>query len=257
MSKKTISSLTPIVYLKDKNGKDVKCAVSESYCIEEQRVLKLDLLEIEILSRLKKIGVNWTDIPLNDEKTFRVFQDGKTSRIFMYSSVGMKNLLKTFHPDSFQDLVVLNAIYRPGCLDYLPELLYNKANPDSTKYPIDSMSEILDETYGTIIYQEQIMAIAKKIANFTPAESDNLRKVLGKRQTEKYTGLKRKFVAGGMNNGHNKSALNDCWEMLVDHPQFAFNKSHAVAYTLISFTCAYCKVHYTSKFNKFFKNYKP
>lgn len=255
LSRQPISSLTETISLKNDLGKDVICAVAKSFCIEDQGIIELQIHKSDTLSRLKMTGIDWRHIPLNDAKTINLFKEGKTSRIFQFSSTGMKKILKTFKPDNFQELVLLNALYKSASIDYIPTLLFNKQNPDAVKYPIDSMSGILDETYGVIIYQEQVMNIAQKIANFTKEESYKFLKVLQKRTIRKFPTFKRKFVAGGIKNGYDKNTLNECWKMMEHRSFWAFPKSHDVAYTLISYLCAYCKVHHTSEFNKSFKNY--
>jgi DNA polymerase-3 subunit alpha len=194
-------------------------------------------------------------IPIDDEKTMKLFQTGQTEDVFQFNYQGMQKYLRELHPTCFEDLVILNCMYRPGPMEDISKLIKHKKSKKGIKYIIPCMEKYLQNTYGIIVYQEQLMMLSRLIANFDRSESDLLRKALGKRKTDVLSILRPKFIEGGMKNGHGKMALEKVWNEMEHKGIYAFNKSHAVCYTWLAYQMAYLKAHYPEEFKQVFEKY--
>ncbi len=227
--------------------------------IEESGVIKMDFLGLKTLSILKdaaeivdkvydrKIDVD--DIPLDDEFTLtEIYQKGNTNGIFQFESPGMKTWLTKLQPDSIEDIIAMCALYRPGPMEYIPSYIKRKKGLEEITYDLEGSEEHLEQTYGITVYQEQVMLLAQKIASFTPGQADSLRKIMGKKLPEKLAPFHEKFIAGGQKNGHPKDKLEKVWNDWAQFAHYAFNKSHATCYAVVSFQTAYFKAHYPSAF---------
>lgn len=204
-----------------------------------------------VLSNIKQtqgIDVNLDDIPIDDSQTFALFQKGETDDIFCFDSYVMQQWLKYLHPTTFNDLVILNVMYRPGIEDYIPQMLQRKNGKEKIEYPIPTMEKYLNETYGIVVYQEQIMMLCRLLADFTRGESDTLRKALGKKRGNVLSVLKQKFIEGGQRNGYRKSTLEKIWKDWEEKGMYAFNKAHAVSLTWLAYQMAYLKANYPEEF---------
>lgn len=193
-------------------------------------------------------------IPMDDEKTMELFQ-GQTDDVFQFSSKGMQKYLQQLHPTCFEDLVILNCLYRPGPMDFIATLVKHKNSKKAIKYIIPCMEKYLHNTYGIIVYQEQIMMLSQLIANFDRSESDLLRKALGKRKMNVLSVLKPRFIEGGIKNGHKKNALEKVWNEMEAKGMYAFQKSHAVCYTWLAYQIAYLKANYPKEFKHVMEKY--
>lgn len=230
--------------------------------VEDAGVLKIDtlgLLTLDIINETsalvkKKYGIdiNINEIPLDDAATFKIYQTCDTEDIFEFDMDGMRDWLERLQPDSFAQLVAMNALYRPGPMDYIPDYIFRKNGHELVNYIIQGIEDILSESYGLIIYQEQVMMIAQKIAGFTPGQSDKLRKVIGSRTnsaalelSDTYHDL---FIKGALKNGHEYKKLEELWQIMERVGPYVFNKSHAVAYTWLSYQTAWLKAHYREEY---------
>lgn len=224
---------------------------------ENAGVLKFDVLGLitldiirDVTAEIHKtcgIDVNLGSIPLDDDSTFRLYQSGDTDGVFQFESEGMREWLARVHPDNFSHLVALDSMYRPGPMDFLPEYVSRKAGVERINYIIPETEEILSETFGMILYQEQIMLIAQRIAGFTPGESDKLRKLFGRYNHKSiilYDSFHDRFIEGGGKNGYDNKTLERLWQKLDKPGPYAFLKAHAVAYTRLSYQTAWLKAHY-------------
>ena len=194
-------------------------------------------------------------VPIDDEKTMELFQTGQTDDVFQFSSKGIQNYLQKLHPTCFEDLVILYCMYRPGPMEDISTLVKHKKSKKGIKYIISCMEKHLQNTYGIIVYQEQLMMLSRLIANFNRGESDLLRKALGKRKTDVLSILRPKFIEGGMKNGHKKNALEKVWSEMERKGIYAFNKSHAVCYTWLAYQMAYLKANYPEEFKHVMEKY--
>ena len=194
-------------------------------------------------------------IPIDDVKTMELFQTGQTDDVFQFSSKGMQKFLQKLHPTCFEDLVILNCMYRPGPMEYIETLVRQKHSKKAVKYMIPCSEKYLQNTYGIIVYQEQLMMLSRLIANFNRGESDLLRKALGKRKTDVLPVLKPRFIEGGIKNGHKKNALEKVWSEMERKGIYAFNKSHAVCYTWLAYQIAYLKANYPEEFKHVMEKY--
>ena len=188
------------------------------------------------------------EFPLNDKKTYELFQRGETVGIFQYESLGMQKYLKDLKPSNFNDLIAMNALYRPGPLEYIPSFISRKNGSESITYDIPEMEEFLDETYGITVYQEQVMSLSQKISGFSKGEADLLRKAMGKKIFSLIEKLKPKFMTGGQENGHSIEILEKIWKDWEAFASYAFNKSHSTCYALIGYQTAYLKANYPSEY---------
>ncbi len=224
--------------------------------IEELGLLKMDFLSLDNLilisnlcNEIKDININ--TIPLNDEKTLDVFRKVNTDGIFQFESSGIKNVLRKFRVDNFDDLAVILALFRPGPMQNIDSYIKRKEGKEKVTYVSDSVKEILESTYGIIIYQEQIMKIAEKMAGFTLSEADNLRRAMSKKKIELMKSYQDKFIEGSIKNNYSKEDAEKTFDYILKFASYGFNKSHSVSYSLISYQMAYLKAHYPSYFMKY------
>ena len=186
--------------------------------------------------------------PLDDQKTFNLFQKGETVGIFQYESLGMRRYLKDLKPNVFDDLIAMNALYRPGPLEYIPSFISRKNGNEEIRYDLPEMEEFLKETYGITVYQEQVMLLSQKLAGFSKGDADLLRKAMGKKIFDLLEKLKPKFIEGGVNNNHSPEILGKIWKDWEAFASYAFNKSHSTCYAWIGYQTAYLKAHYPAEY---------
>ncbi|GIV29056.1 MAG: hypothetical protein KatS3mg028_0122 [Bacteroidia bacterium] len=199
-------------------------------------------------SKHKDIEVDIDNIPLNDEKTFDVFRQGHTDEIFQFESPGMKKYLQQLKPDSINDLIAMNALYRPGPMKYIDSYIRRKHGIEPVVYTFPEMEEILKETYGITVYQEQVMLLSQKLAGFTKGQADELRKAMGKKKLDVLQKMEQQFFDGCKKNGFDLNKIKQIWEDWKNFASYAFNKSHSVCYALLAYQTAYLKAHYPSEF---------
>ena len=259
-----ITDWAPIstVSIEDSNGNDeiLRCVQYEGMRVESSGLIKFDFLGLKTLSQMRDIcrliktqkdeNFNIDVIPIDDEKTIKLFQTGQTDDVFQFNYQGMQKFLRELHPTCFEDLVILNCMYRPGPMEDISTLIKHKKSKKGIKYIIPCMEKYLQNTYGIIVYQEQMMMLSRLIADFNRGESDLLRKALGRRKTDVLSVLKPKFIEGGMKNGHKKNALEKVWNEMEHKGMYAFNKSHAVCYTWLAYQMAYLKANYPDEFKQ-------
>ena len=264
-----ITNWAPIstVSIGDSNGNDeiLRCVQYEGMRVESSGLIKFDFLGLKTLSQMRGIcrliktrkdeNFNIDVIPIDDEKTMKLFQTGQTEDVFQFNYQGMQKYLRELHPTCFEDLVILNCMYRPGPMEDISKLIKHKKSKKGIKYIIPCMEKYLQNTYGIIVYQEQMMMLSRLIADFNRGESDLLRKALGKRKMDVLSVLKPKFIEGGMKNGHKKNALEKVWNEMEYKGMYAFNKSHAVCYTWLAYQMAYLKVNYPEDFKYVMEEY--
>ena len=259
-----ITNWAPIstVSIEDSNGNDeiLRCVQYEGMRVESSGLIKFDFLGLKTLSQMRDIclliktrrneNFNIDVIPIDDEKTMKLFLTGQTDDVFQFNYQGMQKFLKELHPTCFEDLVILNCMYRPGPMEDISTLIKHKKSKKGIKYIIPCMEKYLQNTYGIIVYQEQMMMLSRLIADFSRGESDLLRKALGRRKIDVLSFLKPKFIEGGMKNGHKKNALEKVWNEMEHKGMYAFNKSHAVCYTWLAYQMAYLKANYPDEFKQ-------
>ena len=264
-----ITDWAPIstVSIEDSNGNDeiLRCVQYEGMRVESSGLIKFDFLGLKTLSQMRDIclliktrrneNFNIDVIPIDDEKTMKLFQTGQTEDVFQFNYQGMQKFLRELHPTCFEDLVILNCMYRPGPMEDISTLIKHKKSKKGIKYIIPCMEKYLQNTYGIIVYQEQMMMLSRLIADFNRGESDLLRKALGRRKTDVLSVLKPKFIEGGMKNGHKKNALEKVWNEMEHKGMYAFNKSHAVCYTWLAYQMAYLKANYPEEFKQVIEKY--
>ncbi|HNV53456.1 MAG TPA: DNA polymerase III subunit alpha, partial [Tenuifilaceae bacterium] len=187
-------------------------------------------------------------IPLNDPKTFELFSKGETTAIFQFESPGMKKHMRALEPNRFEDLIAMNALYRPGPMEYIPSFINRKHGREKIEYDIADMEEYLKDTYGITVYQEQVMLLSQKLAGFTKGQADALRKAMGKKLRKVMDELKEKFIEGCSKNGHDKAKVEKVWTDWEAFAEYAFNKSHSTCYAYVAYQTAYIKAHYPSQF---------
>ena len=253
--------------IEDSKGNEqlVNCTQYDGWHVESSGLIKFDFLGLKTLSQMRDIcasvkvhydkDFDIEKIPIDDEKTMELFQTGQTDDVFQFSSKGMQKFLQKLHPTCFEDLVILNCMYRPGPMEDIPTLVKHKKSKKGIKYIIPCSEKYLHNTYGIIVYQEQIMMLSRLIANFNRGESDLLRKALGKRKTDVLSILRPKFIEGGMKNGHKKNALEKVWNEMEAKGMYAFQKSHAVCYTWLAYQMAYLKANYPEEFKQVIEKY--
>ena len=264
-----ITNWAPIstVSIEDSNGNDeiLRCVQYEGMRVESSGLIKFDFLGLKTLSQMREIcmliktrkdeNFNINTIPIDDEKAMKLFQTGQTEDVFQFNYQGMQKYLRELHPTCFEDLTILNCMYRPGPMEDQPMLIKRKKLKKGIKYIIPCMEKYLQNTYGIMVYQEQIMMLSRLIADFSRGESDLLRKALGRRKTDVLSVLKPKFIEGGMKNGHKKNALEKVWNEMERKGLYAFNKSHAVCYTWLAYQMAYLKANYPEEFKQVIEKY--
>lgn len=240
------------------NEKLVNCTQYDGWHVESSGLIKFDFLGLKTLSQMRDIcasvkvhydkDFDIEKIPMDDEKTMELFQTGQTDDVFQFTSKGMQKYLQKLHPTCFEDLVILNCMYRLGPMEYISTLVKHKNSKKAVKYMIPCLEKYLHNTYGIIIYQEQIMMLSRLIANFNRSESDLLRKALGKREMDVLSVLKPRFIEGGIRNGYKKNALEKVWNEMETKGIYAFQKSHAVCYTWLAYQMAFLKANYPEEF---------
>lgn len=226
--------------------------------IERAGVIKMDFLGLRTLSVLKTalrlikqnhgVTIDLDELPLDDEPTFQVFQRGETNGLFQFESAGMQKHLKELKPDKFDDLIAMNALYRPGPLAYIPTYIERKHGRQEIVYDLPEMQEFLEETYGITVYQEQVMLLSQKLAGFSKAQADDLRKAMGKKMRNILDEMKENFIAGGVERGHPEKILEKIWTDWEAFAQYAFNKSHSTCYAILAYQTAYLKAHYPPEY---------
>lgn len=226
--------------------------------IEETGLIKFDFLGLKTLTVIKKaidlikenhgVEIDIDKIPIDDKASYELLQRGDTAAVFQFESSGMKDVHKQIKPDRFEDLIAIVSLYRPGPMDNIPSYIKRKHGQEEVTYLHPMLESILSETYGIMIYQEQVMRISQKLANYTQGEADNLRKIMGKKQVDKMPAQKEKFISGAVKNGIEESIADTIFEQMAKFASYGFNKSHAAAYSLISYQTAYLKAHYPVEF---------
>mgnify|MGYP000448084063 FL=1 len=250
-----ITKFVPIATAKDS---DLVVTQYDNSVVENAGLLKMDFLGLKTLTLIKdtiklikyrhKKDIDIDNIPLDDLKTYELFQKGDTVGIFQYESLGMQKYLRDLKPTVFEDLIAMNALYRPGPLEYIPSFVRRKNGTEEIKYDIPEMEEFLKETYGITVYQEQVMQLSQKLANFSKGDADTLRKAMGKKIFSLLEKLKPKFIKGGKSNGYDSEILEKIWKDWEAFASYAFNKSHSTCYALIAYQTAYLKAHYPSEY---------
>ena len=249
----------PVCTAKDKEtGEEMLVSQYEGSCIEEVGMLKMDFLGLRTLSILREstdnirkrhgIDIDVSALPLDDAKTYELFSRGDTVGIFQFESDGMRKWLSELKPNRFEDLIAMNALYRPGPMEYIPEFIERKYGRRKIEYDLPGMKEYLSETYGITVYQEQVMLLSQKLAGFTGGQADTLRKAMGKKDMEKMKEQETLFKQGGMSMGHPEEKLKKIWEDWVAFAQYAFNKSHSTCYALLGYQTAWLKANYPAEF---------
>ena len=256
-----ISDWVPVSTADDKSdpGHKLLATQYDGHVIEETGLIKMDFLGLSTLSIMKETVENikithdgyeldLDTIPIDDELTFKLYQEGRTIGTFQFESAGMQKYLRELHPTVFEDLIAMNALYRPGPMDYIPSFIARKNGKEEIKYDIPCMEKYLKDTYGITVYQEQVMLLSRQLANFTRGESDALRKAMGKKKKAIVDAMKPKFIAGGQANGPDPKVLDKIWGDWEKFASYAFNKSHATCYSWVSYQTAYLKAHYPAEF---------
>lgn len=254
-----LTKFAPLSIVEDKESKQgILVTQYEGSVIEDVGLIKMDFLGLrtlsiikETLSNIKKskgIDVDINNIPLDDPLTYELFCNGDTVATFQFESAGMQKYLKELKPSKFEDLIAMNALYRPGPMDYIPQFIRRKHGTEEIKYDIPIMEKYLKDTYGITVYQEQVMLLSRLLANFTRGESDTLRKAMGKKQRDKLDHMKPKFIEQGQANGHDPKVLEKIWGDWEKFASYAFNKSHATCYSWVAYQTAYLKAHYRAEY---------
>lgn len=253
-----ITDWVPVSVATDADGTKVISTQYEGSVIEETGLIKMDFLGLKTLSIIKEalanirqargIEVDIDSIPLDDPATFKLYCEGRTTSTFQFESAGMQNSLRKLQPSKFEDLIAMNALYRPGPMDYIPSFIARKHGVEPIVYDIPVMERYLKETYGITVYQEQVMLLSRLLAGFTRGESDVLRKAMGKKMKDKMDMLKVKFLDGGQKNGHDPKILDKIWADWEKFASYAFNKSHATCYSWVAYQTAYLKANYPAEY---------
>ncbi|MCG9878988.1 MAG: DNA polymerase III subunit alpha, partial [Bacteroidia bacterium] len=250
-----LTDLIPVAVAKDS---DLLVTQFQGKVIEDAGVIKMDFLGLKNLTILKdamalikqnhNVDIVLEDIPLDDVKTYELYQRGETNGTFQFESAGMQKYLKDLKPDKFDDLIAMNALYRPGPIQYIPNFINRKHGKETITYDLEVMKEYLEPTYGITVYQEQVMLLSQKIANFTKGDADTLRKAMGKKDRYTLDKMKGKFIEGATANGHPADKLEKIWTDWEAFAQYAFNKSHSTCYAYVAYHTAYLKAHYPAEY---------
>ena len=255
-----ISDWVPVSTADDPDFKDQKtnCTQYDGHVIESTGLIKMDFLGLKTLSEMKEacavikqtrgIDVDLDTIPIDDPKTYELYQQGRTIGTFQFESAGMQKYLRELKPTVFEDLIAMNALYRPGPMGYIPQFIRRKHGEEPITYDIPVMEKYLKDTYGITVYQEQVMLLSRLLADFTRGESDALRKAMGKKKKDIVDAMKPKFIEGGKKNGHDPKVLEKIWSDWEAFASYAFNKSHAACYSWVAFQTAYLKANYPAEF---------
>ena len=250
-----IRKYIPVTVAKDA---DLLVTQFDNSVVENAGMLKMDFLGLKTLTIIKTavrlvkerhgVEIDPDEIPLDDPKTYELYQAGKTNGTFQFESAGMQKYLRELKPDKFEDLIAMNALYRPGPLEYIPEFIERKHGRKKVEYDLNDMEEYLGETYGITVYQEQVMRLSQKLAGFTKGMADALRKGMGKKKKEIIDELKPKFIDGGVERGHSKEKLEKVWKDWEAFAAYAFNKSHSTCYSVVAYHTAYLKANYPAEY---------
>ena len=255
-----ISDWVPVSTADDPDFKDQKtnCTQYDGHVIESTGLIKMDFLGLKTLSEMKEacavikqhrgIDIDLDNIPIDDPKTYELYQQGRTIGTFQFESAGMQKYLRELKPTVFEDLIAMNALYRPGPMGYIPQFIRRKHGEEPITYDIPVMEKYLKDTYGITVYQEQVMLLSRLLADFTRGESDALRKAMGKKKKDIVDAMKPKFIEGGKKNGHDPKVLEKIWSDWEAFASYAFNKSHAACYSWVAFQTAYLKANYPAEF---------
>lgn len=254
-----LTKFAPLSSVEDKDTKRrVLVTEYDGHVIESVGLIKMDFLGLitltiikECLKNIKKaqgIDIDIDHIPIDDAETYKLFQEGRTIGVFQFESPGMRKYMRELKPTVIGDIIAMNALYRPGPMDYIPQFIRRKQGLEPVTYDIPIMEKYLKDTYGVTVYQEQVMLLSRLLANFTRGESDKLRKAMGKKQMAILQELKGKFMAGGKANGHDEKVLDKIWKDWEKFASYAFNKSHAACYSWVAYQTAYLKAHYPAEF---------
>ena len=253
-----ITDWVPVSTATDKDGSKLLVTQYEGCVIEETGLIKMDFLGLKTLSIIKEavnnirltngIEIDIDTIPIDDPKTYQLYCEGRTTGTFQFESPGMQKYLRELQPSVFEDLIAMNALYRPGPMAYIPDFIDRKHGKQPIVYDIPVMEKYLKDTYGVTVYQEQVMLLSRLLANFTRGESDTLRKAMGKKLIDKMNHLKGKFLEGGQANGHKPEVLEKIWADWEKFASYAFNKSHATCYSWVAYQTAYLKANYPAEY---------
>lgn len=255
-----ISNWVPVSTADDPDFPGLKTAVTQydGHVIETTGLIKMDFLGLKTLSEMKEACkvikqttgdiVDLDTIPIDDELTYQLYQRGQTIGTFQFESPGMQKYLRELKPTVFEDLIAMNALYRPGPMDYIPDFIARKNGKQAITYDIPCMEKYLKDTYGITVYQEQVMLLSRLLADFTRGESDALRKAMGKKLRDKLDHMKPKFISGGQKNGHDPKVLEKIWADWEKFASYAFNKSHATCYSWVAYQTAFLKANYPAEY---------
>ena len=254
-----LTNFAPLSSVEDKElHKRVLVTEYDGHVIESVGLIKMDFLGLKTLTimneciknikRARGEEVDIDHIPIDDAETYKLFQEGRTIAVFQFESAGMQKYMKELKPTVIGDLIAMNALYRPGPMQYIPQFIRRKQGLEPVTYDIPCMEKYLKDTYGVTVYQEQVMLLSRLLANFTRGESDKLRKAMGKKQMNILQELKGKFMEGGKANGHDPKVLEKIWTDWEAFASYAFNKSHAACYSWVAYQTAYLKAHYPAEF---------
>ena len=254
-----IDDWVPVSTADDKEtGEKLRCTQYDGHVIEETGLIKMDFLGLKTLSQLKEATANvkeslGIDLDVNqfdiaDPATYQLYCDGRTVGTFQFESAGMQKYLRELQPNVFEDLIAMNALYRPGPMDYIPDFIERKQGRQAIEYDIPCMEKYLKDTYGITVYQEQVMLLSRQLADFTRGESDALRKAMGKKKKDIVDAMKPKFIEGGKKNGHDPKILDKIWGDWEKFASYAFNKSHATCYSWVAYQTAYMKANFPPYF---------
>ena len=254
-----ITDWVPVSTADDKEtGEKMLVTQYEGSVIEDTGLIKMDFLGLKTLSIIKEavenirlsknIELDIDTISIEDPATYKLYSDGRTIGTFQFESAGMQKYLRELQPSTFEDLIAMNALYRPGPMDYIPDFIDRKHGRKPIEYDIPVMEKYLKDTYGITVYQEQVMLLSRLLADFTRGESDALRKAMGKKLRDKLDHMKPKFIEGGRKNGHDPKVLEKIWTDWEKFASYAFNKSHATCYSWVAYQTAYLKANYPSEY---------
>jgi DNA polymerase-3 subunit alpha len=255
IGKDSLDNYIPLSIAKDT---DLYVTQYEGNHVESVGLLKMDFLGLKTLSIIKDaidnirkttgVQINVDDFPLDDIKTFDLFSNGETTGIFQFESTGMKRYLRELKPNRFEDLIAMNALYRPGPMEYIPKFIKRKHGQEKIDYPMPVMEKYLNDTYGITVYQEQVMLLSQELAGFTKGQADSLRKAMGKKKKSLMDEMKTLFLEGCQKNGFEETKINKIWTDWEAFAQYAFNKSHSTCYALVAFHTGYLKANYPAEY---------
>ena len=254
-----IDDWVPVSTAEDKEtGEKLRCTQYDGHVIEETGLIKMDFLGLKTLSQLKEavanikeslgIDIDVDELDITDPATYQLYCDGRTVGTFQFESAGMQKYLRELQPNVFEDLIAMNALYRPGPMDYIPDFIDRKQGRKPIEYDIPCMEKYLKDTYGITVYQEQVMLLSRQLADFTRGESDALRKAMGKKKKDIVDAMKPKFIEGGVKNGHDAKVLDKIWGDWEKFASYAFNKSHATCYSWVAYQTAFLKANFPAQF---------